>query len=111
MDLMDVLSNGGLVIGGAGLAKIADMAMKAWSTRNQRTEISPNPFGVTIADRNQTLESCRANMAQNTVEHADLFKRVAVIEQRTAMLDERTLGMLSQLKAIGEDIKQLLKRR
>ena len=111
MELADILTNGGLVISGAALARIADLAMKAWSSRNQRTEISPSPFGVEVLDRKQTLESCRANMAQNTVEHADLFKRVASVEQRTAMLDERTLGIVTQLKSIGDDVKSLLKRR
>ena len=46
MDVDTILQGGGLILAGGAVGKIADVALKAWSARNQKTEIAPDPLNV-----------------------------------------------------------------
>lgn len=44
----NLLTNGGLVLTGGMLMKLADVGFKAWQSRNQKTEITPDPLHAHI---------------------------------------------------------------
>lgn len=46
MDLSEIIQGGGLVLSGGVVMKLLDWARSAWTARNQRTEIAPDPLNV-----------------------------------------------------------------
>ena len=69
-----------LTIGGAALTTIGGVIGargKAWCSRNQRTEISPNPVV-------QEQSSQQALWKKNEADHADIFSRLRKVEAETA---------------------------
>lgn len=69
-----------LTIGGAALTTIGGVIGalgKAWCSRNQRTEISPNPLV-------QEQSSQQALWKKNEADHADIFSRLRKVEAETA---------------------------
>ena len=90
--------NGGMFISGglvlAGLKLLASL----WKSRNQRTEITPQPLEVRASEQPQTLKECRSLMGE-------MFGRVAALERITAALDER----MKDIAEIKADIKTLMR--
>ena len=46
MEVGEIVQGGGLVLSGGVLMKLLDWARSAWTARNQRTEITPDPLNV-----------------------------------------------------------------
>lgn len=46
MELSEIIQGGGLVLSGGVVMKLLDWARSAWTARNQRTEITPDPLNV-----------------------------------------------------------------
>ena len=46
MEVGEIVQGGGLVLSGGVLMKLLDWAKSAWTARNQRTEIAPDPLNV-----------------------------------------------------------------
>ncbi len=46
MDVDTIIQGGGLVLSGGVVVKLLDWARSAWTARNQRTEIAPDPLNV-----------------------------------------------------------------
>lgn len=46
MEVGEIIQNGGLVLSGGLMMKLLDWAKAAWTARNQRTEIAPDPLNV-----------------------------------------------------------------
>ena len=46
MEVGEIVQGGGLVLGGGLIMKLLDWARSAWTARNQRTEIAPDPLNV-----------------------------------------------------------------
>ena len=46
MELSEIIQGGGLVLSGGVVMKLLDWARSAWTARNQRTEIAPDPLNV-----------------------------------------------------------------
>ena len=46
MELSEIIQGGGLVLSGGVVMKLLDWAKSAWTARNQRTEIAPDPLNV-----------------------------------------------------------------
>ena len=46
MEVGEIVQGGGLVLSGGLIMKLLDWARSAWTARNQRTEIAPDPLNV-----------------------------------------------------------------
>ena len=83
-------------MGGLALREIVGL-VKTWiSTRNQRTTVGPQPFGVTVTGSPEFAlkPDCIKIQEDNKRDHENLFGRVAELEKRT----EKTSEALSSLK-------------
>ena len=108
MEIADVLANGGLVISGAALARIADIAMKAWSTRNQRTEISPNPLKVQGVEAPTTSRLCDERHKDLADKNVNLFARVGSVEQRLSTVEATVLSTKENLSYMDRKLDRIL---
>jgi hypothetical protein len=84
MDITSLLEGGGLVIGGAAVMKIIDVVANAYSARNQRTTIYPQPIEVRESPALQSVEECRIINRQNREEHENMFARISALEKSSA---------------------------
>lgn len=90
---MDGLS---LTIGGAALTTIGGIAgawIKAWSARNQRTEITPDPIH-TEQSTNQAL------WKSNDKDHTDIFDRLRKVEADVS-------GLKSDVRAVNTNLDRM----
>jgi len=74
--ISSLISGGGLVIGGAALAKLIDAALSMWRSRHQRTEITPQPLEVREAPAYVRCEDCIRRHAEVDKRHGDLEQEV-----------------------------------
>ena len=69
MEVTEIIQNGGLVLSGAALVKLGSFAMKAWTARNQRTEIANDPLKVDKLDKYVTRGEFNKAIERNDAEH------------------------------------------
>jgi hypothetical protein len=115
MELADIIQGGGLVIGGAALAKLIDAGLKVWSARNQKVEIKPNPMGVKLEDAFVTRDEFKEHVKRNDLEHKAmvddrernyeaLYTRMLANDKMTSKLD----GILTAILADVQEIKRFM---
>ena len=92
MELTDILQGGGLVLGGAAVAKIIDAVVRIYGNRHQRTEVTPQPLEVCASKQYRTLDECRVIEERNRSDHENIFFRISALEksmaENSAMLDQ-----------------------
>lgn len=74
--ISSLIGNGGLVLGGAALAKLIDAALQMWRSRNQRTEITPQPLVVRAETPSRSCEDCIRIHQEVERRHDDLVAEV-----------------------------------
>ena len=102
MEVGEVIQNGGLVIGGAALAKIYDTLLAWWKTRQPvevkqpidvTGEIGKPPKYVTVQEFNRHVEG-------NARDHENMFARMNANDKLTSKLEGILEGIREDLKAI-----------
>lgn len=82
MELMDIVQNGGLVLSGAAVTKIVSLAVKAWTARNQKTEVANDPLNVNKLDKFVTRGEFNKAMERNEADHKRMQEDAASDHQR-----------------------------
>ena len=102
MDVETIIQGGGLIIGGAAVGKIADVAIKAWTARHHKGEVAvtPQPLGVRLEDAFVTRDEFSRHVDLNESAHKEVFRRLTENEQTTARQD-------GKLDEIGSDVKTI----
>ena len=102
MEVGEVIQNGGLVIGGAALAKAFDALLAWWKTRQPvevkqpidvKGEIEKPPKYVTVQEFNRHVED-------NARDHENLFGRMNRNDRETSELKGILTGIREDLSAI-----------
>ena len=104
MELADIIQGGGCVISGVALAKLIDTAVKAWSARNQKVEIKPNPMGVKLEDAFVTRNEFEKHVRDNAGDHENLFARLNANDKLTSRLEGILEGIREDCKAIKDKL-------
>ena len=108
MDIESIIQGGGCVISGVALAKLIDAAMKAWSARNQRTEVRPperrENFGVDVADKYVTRNEFEKHVRDNAGDLENIFARLNANDKLTSRLEGLLEGIREDLKAIKDKL-------
>ena len=108
MDIESIIQGGGCVISGVALAKLIDAAMKAWSARNQRTEVRPqgrpDTFPVDVADKYVTRNEFEKHVKDNAGDHENIFARLNANDKLTSRLEGLLEGIRDDLKAIKDKL-------
>ena len=91
--------NGGIFIGGTAVGVLVNAAVKIWTARNQRTNITPQPLEIKSIKDVQSIDQCRSMMTET-------FRRLGDLEKITSALSER----LKDIAEIKEDIKTIMRR-
>lgn len=95
-----------LTIGGAALTTLGGIigaVVKAYTARNQRTEIAPNPLTV-----EQT--AYQAQMKENAKDHENLFARMARAETDIAAIKADNVAQNRLLDRMANQIEKLYDR-
>ena len=119
MELSEIIQGGGLVLSGGVVMKLLDWARSAWTARNQRTEISPNPLPVEgeIAKKQSfvTVGECNRRMCEHDQRLAKLdteIKRsndsvIAKLDELDARSEERSIKTHQRLDPLIQQIGRL----
>lgn len=99
--LKDIVAGGGLVVSGGVIAKLIDAGARAWSARNQRTRIEPQPLEVDHKIR-------WAEKADNALAHENIFARLSEHDKDIAALKEGSRGMKDRLQSMDGKLDILL---
>lgn len=119
MEIAEIVQNGGLVVGGAALYRLLDFGMSWLRARNQRTEVSPTPLPVEVAQRFVTCDQCQAHrdaIGKRFDAQVQLFSKVsdkldlieAHNEDRAKRMHDRIDPIIREAAATGEAIRQHL---
>ncbi len=102
MDVDTIIQGGGLILSGAAVGKIADVAIKAWTARHHKgeVEVKPDPLNVREEDKYVTRDEFSRHVDQNESAHKEVFRRLTLNEQTTARQD-------GKLDEIGSDVKTI----
>ena len=102
MDVETIIQGGGLVLTGAAVGRIADVAIKAWTARHHKGEVAvtPDPLNVRKEDKYVTRGEFNKHVEQNESAHQEIFHRLKETEQKT----EHQNG---KLDVIGSDVKTI----
>ena len=100
MELADIIQGGGCVISGVALAKLIDAAVKAWSARNQRTEVSPDPLRVEKLDKYVTRDEFARHVGENERAHENLFARLNRNDRETSEIKGMLSSIMDDLRTI-----------
>lgn len=95
-----------LTIGGAALTTLGGIigaVVKAYTARNQRTEISPSPLTI-----EQT--AYQAQMKDNAKDHENLFARMARLEQQFAAIDAKVDAKFDAIKEQLAETKDMVRQ-
>ena len=104
MDIADIIQGGGLVIGGAALAKVADIAARWFAARNSRTTVEPTPLPVEKVDKYVTRGEFNKHVEDNARDHENLFGRLNRNDKLTSRLEGILEGIRDDLKAIKDKL-------
>ena len=104
MELADIIQGGGLVIGGAALAKVADIAARWFAARNSRTTVEPTPLPVEKVDKYVTRGEFNKHVEDNARDHENLFGRLNRNDKLTSRLEGILEGIRDDLKAIKDKL-------
>ena len=74
MELSEIIQGGGLVLSGGVVMKLLDWARSAWTARNQRTEIAPDPLNVHTEKKPSYVPVAECN--RRMCEHAERMTRL-----------------------------------
>ena len=107
MELAEIIQGGGLVIGGAALAKLADIASRWISARNSRTKVDPTPLPVDQVDKYVTRGEFNKHVEDNERDHESLFGRLNRNDRETSEIK----GMLSTIIDDLRSIKNFMMTR
>ena len=112
MELADIIQNGGLVLSGAALVKLGSIAMKAWTSRNQRTEIANDPLKVDKLDKYVTRGEFNKAMERNEADHKRITDEAAAdherMERENSSAHENIFARLTRNDREYGEIKGLL---
>ena len=101
---MEVTDGLTLTLGGTTLALVAKEIFAWMRSRNQRTEISPQPLGVEgeIGKKPKyvTVQEFNKHVADNASDHENLFGRLNRNDRETSELKGILTGMRDDLAAI-----------
>ena len=113
MEVTEIIQNGGLVLSGAALVKLGSIAMKAWTSRNQRTEIANDPLKVDKLDKYVTRGEFNKAIERNDAEHkrieADNAAAHKDIQDEAFRIRENIFSRLTRNDREMGEIKGLLK--
>ena len=113
MEVTEIIQNGGLVLSGAALVKLGSFAMKAWTARNQRTEIANDPLKVDKLDKYVTRGEFNKAIERNDAEHkrieADNAAAHKDIQEEAFRIRENIFSRLTRNDREMGEIKGLLK--
>lgn len=112
MEVTEIIQNGGLVLSGAALVKLGSIAMKAWTARNQRTEIANDPLKVDKLDKFVTRGEFYKAMERNEADHKRITDEAAAnherMERENSSAHENIFARLSRNDREYGEIKGLL---
>jgi hypothetical protein len=104
MELTDIIQGGGLVLSGAALTKIVGIAIKAWTARNQKTEVANDPLNVNKLDKyvtrgefNNTIERMER---ENNSAHENIFARLSRNDRDMGEIKGLLTGVANDLQLI-----------
>lgn len=100
MEVADIIQNGGLVVGGAALAKLLDFGGRWFAARNSRTEVSPDPLRVEKLDKYVTRDEFARHVGENERAHENLFARLNRNDRETSEIKGMLSSIMDDLKAI-----------
>ena len=102
MDAETIIQGGGLILSGAAVGKIADVAIRAWTARHHKGEVSvtSDQLNVNKLDKFVTRGEFNKHVEQNDAAHVEIFRRLKETEQKT----EHQNG---KLDVIGSDVKTI----
>lgn len=100
MDADAILQAGGIFISGAAGVKIIEMVVRAWSARNQKTRIEPQPLEVKGAPQFVTKEEFEKHAAANARDHENLFSRLNRNDRETSEIKGMLVGIRDDITAI-----------
>ena len=102
MDVDTIIQGGGLILSGAAVGKIADVAIKAWTARHHKGEVAvtSQPLGVKLEREFVPRSEFAAHVEQNESAHTEIFRRLKETEQKTERQD-------GKLDVIGSDVKTI----
>lgn len=106
MDAESIIQGGGLIVSGAFVAKAGDWLIAWLRSRNQRTEISPDPLNV----RNEkkpvfvTVGECNRRMCEHD-------QRLAKLDTEIKRSNEAVISKLDDLDTRNEERAQQTHRR
>lgn len=95
-----------LTIGGAALTTLGGIigaVIKAYTSRNQRTEITPSPLSI-----EQT--AYQAAMKDNNRDHENLFSRMSSVEKDVAAIKADNVAQNRILDRMADQIEKLYDR-
>jgi len=98
MDAESIIQGGGLIVSGAFVAKVGDWLMSWLRSRNQRTEIAPDPLNV----RNEkkpvfvSVGECNRRMCEHD-------QRLAKLDAEIKRSNEAVISKLDELDARSEE--------
>lgn len=104
MEVGEVIQNGGLVVGGGLIVKIGDWLSAWFRSRNQKTEISPDPLRVDKLDKYVTRGEFNKHVEDNARDHENVFARLNANDKLTSKLEGILEGMRDDLKAIKDKL-------
>ena len=100
MDVGEVIQNGGLVVGGGLIVKIGDWLSAWFRSRNQKTEIAPDPLHVERSPKYVTVQEFNKHVEDNARDHENMFARLNANDKLTSRLEGILEGIREDLKAI-----------
>ena len=111
MDVDTIIQGGGLVLSGGVVVKLLDWARSAWTARNQRTEITPDPLNVREEPRFVTCDQCAEHRKAINARIDDIgpalgrvFKKLDENDKRA---EERSIQTHRRLDPLVEEIGRL----
>ena len=100
MEVGEVIQNGGLVVGGGLIVKVGDWLSAWFRSRNQKTEIAPDPLHVERSPKYVTVQEFNKHVEDNARDHENMFARLNANDKLTSRLEGILEGIREDLKAI-----------
>jgi hypothetical protein len=101
-EMGSIIQGGGIVLSGALVFKLIDVALKMWATRHQKTEteVTPNPLGVVTEKKAEyvTKDEFAKHVLDNDRAHENL-------EARLNRNDRETSEIKGMLGTIIDDLR------